>query len=103
MQKGLEGQVNRNKQNLLEIPNKVNGFPELTQHTRIVRGSIFIRLTGTRHEDDALANLMSGSPWVGTWHHHEVVGIMQAVDTSMHQFYHLGGATIYKSIYGEGY
>jgi RHS repeat-associated protein len=103
MSKGVGGTVTRTKQTALGIPNKINGFPELTQRTRLVFGSVFIKLTGNRYEDDKIANAMTLSIWAGTWHHHEVVGVMQAVDSSLHQFYHLGGATIYKSIYGEGY
>jgi RHS repeat-associated protein len=104
MQKGLDGAITRTKQKSLGIPNKINGFPELTQHTRPISGSMFIRLTGARDKDDALANAMSFFPvWSGTWHHHEVVGVMQAVDVELHKFYHLGGATIWKSIYGQGY
>lgn len=104
MQKGLEGAVTRAKQASLGIPNKINGFPELTQHARFVSGSTFIRLTGSRSGGDALATTRSFFPvWSGTWHHREVVGVMQAVDSDLHKFYHLGGATIWKSIYGEGY
>jgi RHS repeat-associated protein len=69
---------------------KSNNLPELTPHAS---ASIFLRggLTGKRYQDKAKANSQAKRA-TGTWHHHEVMGIMQAVTSSAHSAVsHYGG------------
>jgi hypothetical protein len=73
---------------------KMNGLPEFTPFTT-GRHSIFIKggysphgesegLTGFRRLDEAKANAAgSVTPSNATWHHHEVMGIMQLVPTDL--------------------
>jgi RHS repeat-associated protein len=105
MNSGLNGALPRREQKRLGVANKMNGFPELTPHTPVFRGTVFIKLEGTRDQDEIRAQLLSPIGMkTGTWHHHEVVGIMQNVDSTMHAFYHYGGASIYDALKGtSGY
>jgi hypothetical protein len=64
-----------------------------------------IKLTGVRRRDEAKANRAAGlasTPSGYTWHHHEVPGIMQLVDSKVHRSIgHEGGAffwTILKNV-----
>jgi hypothetical protein len=83
------------------IANKLNGFPELTPYTTIFRGTVFIHLTWKRGDDDIRAQLLSPVGInTGTWHHHEVVGVMKNVDSDKHSFYHFCGASIYDALKG---
>jgi hypothetical protein len=57
-----------------------------------------IKLTGNRAKDEELANAAAGltkRPANYTWHHHQVLGRMQLVPTSMHQAArHTGGYAV---------
>lgn len=81
-----------------KIYQKMNGLPEFTPFT-LGGASVFIRggadaddkgrgLTGRSGKDETLAR--TATRWTkgtdGTWHHHEVMGIMQFVPSSLNNF-----------------
>jgi len=88
------------------VPIKPNGAPDFTFYLYPgYRNTVFIPLTGTRTGDEQAADLirMAPRPFGYTWHHHEVVGIMQLVRTDVHALFsvgfqtgsHVGGAFYY--------
>ena len=91
---------------------KMNGLPEFTPFT-ISSKSTFIRagfdsvdkgrgLSGNARRDEVAAGTGSHLSTVGTWHHHEVIGIMQLVPTDLNHFIggpgvsHAGGVAFWK-------
>lgn len=77
------------------VPRKANGFPDFSSAVHPHKGTVFIgKLTGSRSRDETKANRIRGmrKPFGYTWHHHEVVGIMQLVRKEVHgPFRHIGG------------
>ncbi|GEP43499.1 Ig-like domain-containing protein [Brevifollis gellanilyticus] len=61
---------------------KSNGLPDLTPNAS---ASIFLKggLTGRRSTDNTRSQAQARRA-TGTWHHHEVMGIMQSVDVTAH-------------------
>jgi RHS repeat-associated protein len=90
---------------------KMNGYPEFTPYTAGIIGTVPIKLTGT-HNDDVKA-ARSRMVWAPNdreinWHHHEVLGLMQAVKRPFHANSdfgkgHWGGRAIYRMVHGSGY
>ena len=87
-----------------------DGFPDFSPH--MYRGSdglgsVRINYTGSRTGDFAAANKAAGfadTPAGYTWHHHQDVGLMQLIQTSVHKrFSHSGGVSVYKASGGKGY
>lgn len=79
---------------VINVQVKPNGFPDFSNYIHPTSGVVFIRLTGKRRSDYALANAvrMFPKPKGYTWHHHEVMGIMELVRTDAHRaFGHSGG------------
>ncbi|MBK8039286.1 MAG: tandem-95 repeat protein [Verrucomicrobiaceae bacterium] len=89
---------------------KINGMPEFTPFT-ISSKSTFINkgfdsvdkgrgLSGSRSGDDAAAGSKSHLLTKGTWHHHEVIGIMQLVPSDLNHgssgISHYGGVAFWK-------
>ena len=64
------------------------------------KAQVYIRLTGSRSKDFTAANKAAGfkrTPKGYTWHHHENLGKMQLIRTSVHsQFWHRGGVSLSK-------
>jgi hypothetical protein len=93
-----------------QVYQKINGLPEFTPFT-ISAKSTFINkgfdavdkgrgLSGSRSGDNAAAGAKSHLMTKGTWHHHEVIGIMQLVPTDLNHgspgVSHYGGVPFWK-------
>ncbi|HBJ34416.1 MAG TPA: hypothetical protein DDZ51_06555 [Planctomycetaceae bacterium] len=71
---------------------KPNGMPDFGSHSyRGPRNTVFIKLTGSRRQDEIAADLARGLPRPQgyTWHHHEIMGIMQLVERPVHRAFSL--------------
>ncbi|MDB6028311.1 MAG: wapA7, partial [Verrucomicrobiales bacterium] len=85
------------------VTTKVTGFPDFSPYVHPLYGNCFIFYTGKRGSDFQRADLVSGRAFVKmldfgqkwTWHHHELVGLMQLVPTAKHRRGHSGGGLIY--------
>jgi RHS repeat-associated protein len=89
------------------IPIKPTGFPDFNDYLyRGFKPIVFINLTGSRRGDERAANaarLATSTPSGYTWHHHEVMGIMQLVRSDAHGLFfggyigqsHTGGVFYY--------
>jgi hypothetical protein len=99
------------------IPIKPTGFPDFGDYLyRGFKPIVFINLTGNRRGDERAANaarLSATKPAGYTWHHHEVMGIMQLIRSDAHNAFfgghlsitHTGGVfyyTILKNISSYG-
>jgi RHS repeat-associated protein len=88
---------------------KANGFPDFTPFVARPRGQVFTTLSGlTRDRDYQRANRLTGRTRKGnrsyTWHHHEVVGIMQLVNRKQHgPVRHAGGVLIWEILVDKKY
>ncbi|WP_193214050.1 PKD domain-containing protein [Luteolibacter marinus] len=101
----------------LNVPLKINGLADFHAYRADkLRSVVFIELTGSRREDQKRANrvrakfslLALAAPQSQgggkTWHHHEVVGIMELVKTSIHQSLgHDGGAKFWSVLKNTPY
>ncbi|MDR1483700.1 MAG: HNH endonuclease [Planctomycetaceae bacterium] len=99
------------------IPIKPTGFPDFGDYLyRGFKPIVFINLTDSKRGDIRAANaarLSSSTPTGYTWHHHEVIGVMQLVKEDAHRIFfgvlsrsHTGGVFYYTilknvSIYGS--
>jgi RHS repeat-associated protein len=84
---------------------KMNGYPEFTPFTEGMIGTVPIKLTGDHDQDvNATKARMLLPPLDSSvnWHHHEVLGLMQAVTRRVHSGTgHYGGKSIYRMIHGD--
>jgi hypothetical protein len=91
----------------LSVPIKENGFPDFSGALHPEKGTVYIRYTGSRRNDFRAANRKRGkqpTPPGYTWHHHEVVGIMQLVKTSVHRGKnHIGGIFYWEMAFNKRY
>ena len=89
------------------LTTKANGLPEFGPFAAKPRGSVFMALTGSRGKDKTKAKnrrRLPEPPGEWTWHHHEVVGIMQLIPRSVHQVYqHHGGVFFYEILKNKIY
>src|SRR5262249_12230185 len=86
------------------VPIKPTGFPDFADFLYPgFRNTVFIPLTGSRRADERAADAARGArrPFGYTWHHHEVMGIMQLVRRDIHSLFfggrltHQGGVFYY--------
>jgi len=88
-----------------------DGFPDFRPH--LYDGDeglaqVRIALTGDRGRDELAANLAAGfrngTPDLYTWHHHQDLGVMQLVRSSVHDdVRHSGATAIFRALGGKGY
>jgi RHS repeat-associated protein len=86
----------------LGIKIKPTGFPDFSgfRHTRVPL-PIFFTYRGSRGRDETMARRLAGitpaTQGTYTWHHHEVVGLFELVQTPIHVLrLHSGGIFYYK-------
>jgi len=84
-------------------------FP-LIAYRHIKQPVVFInKLRGNRREDFKVSNRFrnniplsrargKSTPKGYTWHHHEVLGVMELVDSKKHRQFHFGGVFVYKML-----
>jgi hypothetical protein len=85
------------------VRQKRNGLPEFTPHTSLGASEFIGELSGSYDTDRARSYSKSFIPVKGNyrWHHHEVMGIMQAVPEDMHRIRHHGGVYFWKTVTGR--
>ena len=99
----------------LNVPIKPTGFPDFGAY--LYQGFlpvVFVPLTGSHRKDVRLANRVRGTsstPKGYTWHHHEIMGLMQLVKTDVHREFfggrlgaaHTGGKFYYTIVKNTEY
>ena len=79
------------------VPLKSNGLPDFYEYRHESRPVIFMKYVGGRQRDINTLNARFGKVRDYTWHHHEVLGIFELVESDKHNFNiggldHTGGA-----------
>ena len=83
-----------------KVPFTKSGFPNFSKHLyQGGKNNVFIKPTGTRAGDFAVANRAAGytsTPKGFTWHHHQTTGRMQLVNSKIHsKTGHTGGFSLW--------